>query len=115
MKKYRQHSEEFKRILIERIDKGEITKAAAARENNLASTLIDRWREQIHEGTMVHKPTLREKQLEKELDRYKKKVAELVIQNDLFKKLHETYPRLKKSSGYIVTGKNTDQNGQDVP
>lgn len=115
MKKYRQHTEEFKKMLIASIDNGETTKGAAAREHNLSTSLIDRWREQIHEGTLVHRPTPREKQLEKELDRYKKKVAELVIQNDLLKKLRETSPRSKKSSGYIVTGVNTDQNEQDVP
>ena len=115
MKKYRQYSEDFKRILITSIDAGETTRSAAAREHDLSTSLIDRWREQIHEGTMAHRPTPREKQLEKELDRYKKKVAELVVQNDLLKKLRETFPRSKKSSGYIVTGANTDQNGQDAP
>lgn len=115
MKKYRQHTEEFKRTLIERIDKGEITKATAARENNISPTLLDRWREQIHEGTMTHRPTLHEKQLEKELDKYKKKVGELAVQIDLLKKLHATYPRSKRSAGYIFTGRTTDPDGQDVP
>lgn len=115
MKKYRQYTEDFKRTLIASIDNGETTRGAAAREHNLSTSLIDRWREQIHEGTLIHRLSPREKQLEKELDRYKKKVAELVIQNDLLKKLRETSPRSKRSSGYIVTGGNTDQNGLDVP
>jgi len=115
MKKYRQHTEEFKRTLIERIDKGEITKATAARENNLSPALLDRWREQIHEGTMTHRPSLYEKQLEKELDKFKKKVGELTVQIDLLKKLHTTYPRSKKSAGYIITGRTMVPNGQDAP
>ena len=115
MKKYRQFTEEFKRNLVERIDTGELTKAAAARENNLSPTLLDRWREQIHEGTMVPRISLREKQLEKELDKYKKKVGEMSLQIDLLKKLREVYPSTKRPVGYIITGKNTDPDGQDVP
>ena len=93
-----------------------LTKATAAREHNLAPSALDRWREQIHEGTLTHKPSLREKQLEKELDKYKKESRGVMYSpNDLLKKLRETYPRSKRSSGYIVTGKNTDPDGQDVP
>ena len=114
MKKYQRYPEEFKHELIAKIDSGEITKATAAREHNIAPSLIDRWRDQIHNGTMIHRPSLKEKQLEKELDKYKKKVAELVIQNDLLKKLNATYPPLKKSNGYIVTGKKPEPSGQDV-
>jgi len=47
--------------------------------------------------------------LERELDRYKKKVGELVIQNELLKKLNETCASTKRSNGYVVTGSTTDQ------
>ena len=64
-KKYRRHDEEFKRELIARIDGGQITKAQAAREYNLALTLIDRWQRQILDCSMRHRPYPREKQLER--------------------------------------------------
>jgi transposase-like protein len=115
MGKNQKYTEEFKYELIGRIDRGEMTKAAASREHNIAPSLIDRWRDKIHNGTMISHATAREKQLEKELDKYKKKVGEMTIQIDLLKKINETYPALKKSNGYIVTGKNADQKGQDVP
>jgi len=83
MKRYRQYSEEFKRALIAQIDSGAVTKAAASRENNLSQSLIDRWQQQIHEGTMQFRPTARERQLERDLDQYKKKVGKLTIQNEL--------------------------------
>ncbi len=109
MKKYRQFSEEFKRSLVAQIDSGAISKAAAAREHELSSSLIDRWQQQIHDGTLQSRPTARERQLERELDRYKKKVGELTIQNELLKKLNETCASMRRSSGYVVTGATTGQ------
>ena len=85
MKKYRQFTEEFKRSLVAQIDSGAISKAAAARENNISPSLIDRWQQQIHDGRMQSRPTARERQLERELDHYKKKFGELTIQNELLK------------------------------
>jgi len=103
-KKYRRHDELFKRDLIARIDSGQITKAQAAREYNLALTLIDRWRRQIHDGSMRHHPSPRERQLERELEIYKKKVGELSVQVDLLKKLKAYSESMRKSNGYVVTG-----------
>jgi transposase-like protein len=114
MKKYRQFTEEFKRSLIDHIDSGGISKAAAARENNISPTLIDRWQKQIHEGRMQSRPTNRERQLERELDHYKKKVGELTIQNELLKKLNETCASMRRSNGYVVTGRTTDRSGKDA-
>ena len=106
MKQYRQHSEEFKRNLTHQLDSGSITKAEASREHNLSGSLIDRWRRQIHEGTLKHLPSAREKQLEKELDKYKKKVGELSLEVDLLKKLKEYSQSMRRSDGYVVTGRN---------
>jgi transposase-like protein len=109
MKKYRHFTEEFKRGLIAQIDSKAISKAAAARENDIAPSLLDRWQQQIHEGKLESRPSARERQLERELDRYKKKVGELTIQNELLKKLNETCASMRRSSGYVVTGPSTDQ------
>ncbi len=102
MKKYRQFNEEFKKTLVAQIDSGVISKAAATRENDISPSLITRWQNQIHESSMQSWPTVCEHQLEKELDRYKKKVGELTIQNELLKKLNQTYPSTRKSCGCIV-------------
>ncbi len=108
MKKYRSFSKEFKESLVAQIDSGAITKSAAAREHNISISLLDRWQKQLHEGTLRSIPTAREKQLERELDRYKKKVGELAVQVDLLKKLNATSAISRKSNGYVVTGRNTD-------
>ena len=113
-KQYRHFDDEFKRNLIGRIDNGSMTKSQASREYNVACSLIDRWQRQIHEGTMLVSPTTREKKLLHELDMYKKKVGELSLQIDLLKKLNETSSSMRKSSGYIVTGGNTDRSGKDA-
>ncbi len=112
MKKYRSFDEEFKRDLIGRIDSGAMTKSQAARENNLSSSLIDRWQRQIHDGTLHSRPSAREKRLERELDLYKKKVGELSVQVDLLKKLNETSAFMRRSNGYVVTGKPSARSGK---
>lgn len=108
-RKYRTYSVEFKRSLIAQIDSGAITKAAAAREHDISTSLIDRWQKKIHEGSLQDRPTKREKELEKELDRYKKKVGELALQVDLLKKLNGDLAYTKRSNGCVVTGKKSDQ------
>jgi transposase-like protein len=52
MKKYRQFSEEFKRSLVAQIDNGDIRKSAAAREHETYPSLLDRWQQHIHAGTL---------------------------------------------------------------
>ncbi len=112
MKKYRVFEEEFKRDLVARIDSGSITRSQACREHNLSSSLIDRWQRQIHEGTLHARPSLREKQLERELEQYKKKVGELSMQVDLLKKLKEFSASMRRSNGYVVTGRPTGASGK---
>lgn len=109
MRKYRNFTKEFKESLIQRIDIGELTKASAAREYDIAPSLVMRWYGQAHSGTLIHHPTKREKELEKELDRYKKKVGELTMMNELLKKIPEQLAEMRKSDGCIITGTNTVQ------
>jgi transposase-like protein len=113
-KQYRHFEDDFKRNLVARIDSGEITKSQASRENHLSGSVIDRWQRQIHEGSMRAHPSANEKKLMRELDMYKKKVGELTLQIDLLKKLDESLASMRKSSGYIVTGGNTDRSGKDA-
>lgn len=113
-KQYRRYDEEFKRDLVARIDGGNLTKAQAARENNIAPTLIDRWQSQIHDGTLRTRPSPREKQLERELEMYKKKVGELSVQVDLLKKVKQASVSTRRSSGYVVTGVKPAPSGKDV-
>ncbi len=112
MKKYRHFDEEFKREVVARIDSGEVTKSQVSREHNLSPSLVDRWQKQIHDGSMRSRPSAREKQLERELERYKKKVGEQSMQIDLLKKLKDFSVSMKRSNGYVVTGKLSGQSGK---
>ena len=114
MKKYRHFTLEYKQRIIQEIEAGQRSKAAIAREENLASSLIDRWHKHWREGTLMDHSSSRERQLERELDRYKKKVGELTLENDLLKKIAEYSADMRKSNGYIVTGRNAAQSGKDV-
>ena len=105
MKKYRSFSNEFKREITALIENGALSIAEASRKHNIAPSLIDRWRKQIRSNTMPDKPTAKEKQLEKELDKYKKKVGELTLQVDLLKKLSSDLALMRKSNGLIITGR----------
>ena len=114
MKKYRTFSTEFKHGIIAQIDSDTITLAAAAREHNISPSLLDKWRRQIHEGTLRDTPTANEKQLEKELDKYKKKVGELALEVDLLKKLNSDLAHTKKWNGFVVTKKQSNPSCRDA-
>jgi transposase-like protein len=108
MKKYRHFPREYKQRIVHEIESGLRSRSEIIRDEKIASSLIDRWRKQVQEGTMVDHPSARDRRLEKELDRYKKKVGELTLENDLLKKIEEYSVRMRKSNGYVVTGRNME-------
>jgi transposase-like protein len=114
MKKYRHFPLEYKQRIVHAIESGLRSRAEVVRTEKIASSLIDRWIQQMQEGTLLDHPSARERQLEKELERYKKKVGELTLENDLLKKIDEYSRRLRKSNGYVVTGRNTAESRKDV-
>jgi transposase-like protein len=114
MKKYRHFSLEYKQQLVNELESGLRSKAQIVREEKLASSLIDRWRRQVRDGTLVDHPSAQERELMKENDWYKKKVAEQAREIDLLKKIAECSARLRKSNGYIVTGRNAAELRKDV-
>ena len=72
-KKQRHFDVVFKRRLVAEIESGERTQAQVAREEHISPSLLQRWRNQVGSGTLIDRPTARERALEKELERYKKK------------------------------------------
>lgn len=104
-KKYRSFSQQFKRELVAQIDAGTISQGQAARENDISPSLICRWMNQVHEGSLIDKPTAREKKLERELEQSKKKIGELTLLVDYLKKIEERSLRMKKLNSCVVTPK----------
>lgn len=113
-KKYRTYSYQFKKELVEQINAGMISQGQAARENDISPSLITRWMAQVHEGSLIEKPTAREKKLERELEHYKKKVGELTVLTDYLKKIAERSQRMKKLSSCVVTQKTLDRSKEPV-
>jgi transposase-like protein len=107
MKKYRHFPIEYRQRIVQEIDAGIRSKAAVIREEKLAGSLIDRWRKQVREGTMVDHPSSGERRLMRENDWLKKKVAEQAMEIDLLKKIDEYSRRMRRSNGLIVTGRST--------
>jgi transposase-like protein len=114
MKKYRLFPLEYKQRIVQEIESGLKSKATVAREEKIACSLIDRWQKQVREGCLVDHPNARERQLMKENDWYKKKVAEQAMEIDLLKKIDEFSRRMRKSNGLIVTGRSAAELRKDV-
>jgi len=108
-KKYRAFSNEFKRDLVGQIDSGAISQSQAARDNNISPSLVSRWMNQIHEGSLIDKPTAREKKLERELEQSKKMIGNLTLLNDYLKKIAERSQRMKRLNSCVVTQKMLDR------
>ena len=113
-KKYRTFSYQFKKDLVEQIDAGMISQGQAAREHNLSPSLITRWMTQVHEGSLIEKPTAREKKLERELEQSKKKIGDLILLNDYLKKIAERSQRMKRLNSCVVTQKTLDRSKEPV-
>jgi len=105
-KKYHSFNSEFKIELVADIDAGKYTVGEAAREHNISRTLVDRWLHQIHEGTFINRPTPREKQLEKELEKAQAKIGQMTMIIDALKKIQKIPQYTRRPNGCVVTGEN---------
>ena len=66
----------FKKQLVAQIAAGQITATEAARVHSISPTVISYWRKQFQAGELSEGPTRREKALLKEMEQYKKLLAE---------------------------------------
>jgi transposase-like protein len=106
-KQYRHHSLEYKQQILSEIANGIRSKAAICREEHLASSMVDRWQKQSRAGILRDHPTRREREYEKELYWYKKKVAEQAREIDLLKKIDEYSARMRRLNSSVVTGQSS--------
>jgi transposase-like protein len=112
-KQRRKFSADFKRQIVQEVESG-MSLNAAGRRHQISPALIIQWRQHLRQGTLVDKPNANEKALAKELERYKAKVAELLMENDLLKKVHQWSRRQKKLDTSIVTAKNLEEFQKDA-
>ncbi|MGA2877257.1 MAG: transposase [Nitrososphaerales archaeon] len=112
-KQRRKFSTDFKRQVVQEVESG-LSLNEVARRRQVSPSLIIQWRQHLRQGTLVDKPSSREKALEKELERYKAKVAELLMENDLLKKVHQWSRWQKKLDTSIITAKNLEEFQKDA-
>src|SRR5262245_64790324 len=78
---------DFKRQLVAQIEAGELSMAQAARDYQLAHSVLERWRDQYRNNTLIDRRSDRERQLEAENQKLKAKIGDLVMQMEHLKKL----------------------------
>jgi len=100
---------EFKQQLVQQIESGIITQSQAAREYQISASVIGHWRLRFHQGSLVERPSSRERVLETENEKLKAKVGELTMKVDLLKKMGDYAQRQRSVDSSVITGKNVAQ------
>ncbi len=111
------HDIEYKRRIVAEYLAGQVSAQDLAQREGLERGQIYKWKVQLDnraredrietiaqdEGVSIEQAR-QIRELEEELEASQKKIAQLVLENDLLKKLHQDYShRAKRSSGYIET------------
>ena len=107
---------QYKRQIVEEYLRGEILTNALAEREGLDRGQIYNWKVQLAEKARdarieeiadtegVSLDQARQiRELEEELEATQRKLAQVILENDLLKKIHQDYPSARKSSGYIET------------
>ncbi len=100
---------QFKATVVQAIQSGTHTLKDICQEHQLQKQTVERWMERFSEGQLVERPSLREKILEKEVDKLKSKIGDLVMQIDLLKKFHQELERKKSVNSSVITLRNLAQ------
>jgi transposase-like protein len=111
----KRYSKEEKLEIIKMLESG-TSISEIIRSKGVAKSTIFKWKSEFSEGVeWQNVPTVKERQLEKENEYYKKKVAELTRDVDLLKKVQEKVLQQRKSlNGLVITGGNWVQKKEPV-
>lgn len=104
----------FKQKIIQLIESGELSQSEAARQYQLSPSLIQGWRHQQHRGTLRDTPSKEMRLLLIENDRLKKKLAEVVMDNELLKKVRDYAQQRRSVDSCVITAKNLARYQKDV-
>jgi len=112
-KQRRKFNFEFKKQVVEAIEAG-MSVNEAARRNGISPSVIHHWREQLRAGTLIDRPSLREKALEKENQKLKAKIGDMVMEIEVLKKADAWIQRRRKLDTSIITEKNLAEFQKDA-
>jgi transposase-like protein len=96
---------EFKRQVAAAVDAG-MPINEVARQHKVSPSVVSGWYDRFRSGTLIDRPTVKEKALEKENQKLKAKIGELVVQIDVLKKQDEWIRQRRKLNSSIITEKN---------
>ena len=105
----RKFEADFKRQVIVQVEAGELTLAQAARDYQLAHSVLERWRTQYRNNQLTPARTARECQLEAENEKLKSKIGDLVMQVEYLKKLQAWVQQQRSADTSAITAKNLDR------
>jgi len=83
--------------------------AAPQKKYEVATITLNNWRKKFAEGNLSDKPTKRELELERELEKYKVLLAEAHAEREFVKKVNAQMERSKKLKSAVVSGLNLSQ------
>lgn len=105
---------QFKNQVVQAIQSGTLSLNQVCQEHQLSRTTVERWLEKATQGTLTATPSLREKTLEKEVDKLKAKIGDLVMQIDLLKKFHQELAAKRSVDSSVITLRNLAQFQKDA-
>lgn len=108
-KRKRQFEIGFKRQVVQEVESGSLSLSAAARKHEVSPGLINQWRDKLRCGALNDAPSKRERELEKELERYKTLLAEAHADREFLKKAQISTQRRKRLDTAVITGLNINQ------
>jgi transposase-like protein len=100
---------QFKSQVVQAIQSGTHTIRDICQEHQLQKATVERWMERFSVGKLVERPSLRERMLEKEVDKLKSKIGDLVMQIDLLKKFREELAQKRSVDSSVITARNLAQ------
>ncbi len=105
---------QFKQQIIQLVESGEMSQSEAARKYQIAPSLIQRWRYQKPRGILRETPSKEIGLLEDKIAKLERKIGQLVMDNELLKKV-EAYARQRRSvDTCVITAKNLARFQEDA-
>jgi|GEM_PF-1020723 len=112
MKKSRRNfSFEFKKMIVDLAESGQYSINQIARDHEIAPGLIIQWRKKIQSGELSTGPSWKEKQLQAELEKSQRKIGELTLIIDAFKKSLDHIQEQRKLNSSVVSPRTLARSG----
>lgn len=96
----------FKRQVVAELETGKMSLSGASKKYEVSPITLRNWQKKFAEGRLQDGPTRREKELEKELERYKVLLAEAHAEREFVKKVNQSLERSEKLKSAVVSGLN---------